>query len=64
MPRMNGTLILAGPGGGGLKQGQNIVRPPGQAPLANLWLSMLRHSGLPQEQFANSTGVIDELGFV
>ena len=57
----NGPLILAGHGGGGLKQGQNVVTEG--IPLANLWLSMLRHVGVDQKSFANSNGVITELGF-
>ena len=56
-----GPLILAGHGGGGLNQGQNILTR--NVPLANLWLSMLRHVGVSQDQFANSNGVIRELGF-
>jgi len=57
----NGPLIMAGHGGGGLNQGQNIDMK--NAPLANLWLSILRHIGGQQESFANSTGPITQLGF-
>jgi len=57
-----GPLILAGGGGGGLKQGQNILSTRGM-PLANLWLSMLRHVGINTDTFANSTGVIKQMGF-
>ncbi|MEP4170619.1 MAG: DUF1552 domain-containing protein [Luteolibacter sp.] len=59
----NGPLLLAGHGGGGIKQGQNLVCSKNSTPLANLWLSMIRHVGVPQDTFANSTGVIKELGF-
>lgn len=59
----NGPMILAGHGGGGLKQGQNLVLPENSVPLANLWLSMNRHVGVPQNEFANSDGVIKEMGF-
>jgi len=59
----NGPLILAGHGGGGLKQGQNLVCKPGTTPLANLWLSMVRHVGVDRKRFANSNGVLDDLGF-
>ena len=59
----NGPLILAGHGGGGLQQGQNVVCKPGSTPLANLWLSMIRHIGVPQEKFANSNGVLQQIGF-
>lgn len=58
----NGPLILAGQGGGKLHQGQNINM--NHAPLANLWLSILRHVGGKQDRFANSTGTIKEMGFV
>ena len=56
-------LILAGHGGGGLKQGQNVVYKSKVTPLANLWLSMLRHVGVDTRQFANSERVLTELGF-
>ena len=56
-----GPMILAGHGGGGLKQGQNVITK--DVPMANLWLSMLRHVGIKDESFANSTGVISEMGF-
>ena len=56
-------LILAGHGGGGLKQGQNVVYKSKVTPLANLWLSMLRHVGVDTKQFANSERVLTELGF-
>ncbi len=58
----NGPMLVAGGGGGGLKQGNNILSTKDQ-PLANMWLSMLRHVGVNQEKFANSTGVIKEMGF-
>ena len=50
-------------GGGGLKQGQNVVYQSKVTPLANLWLSMLRHVGVNTSQFANSKRVLTELGF-
>lgn len=59
----NVPLLLAGHGGGGLTQGQNIVYKPKVTPLANLWLSMLRHVGVETNQFANSNQVLDEIGF-
>lgn len=58
----NGPMVIAGGGGGGLRQGQNILSTKGK-PLANMWLSMLRHVGVNQDSFANSTGVIKEMGF-
>ena len=59
----NVPLLLAGHGGGGVKQGQNVVYKPKVTPLANLWLSMLRHVGVDTKQFANSNRVLTELGF-
>ncbi|MCM2370132.1 DUF1552 domain-containing protein [Aporhodopirellula aestuarii] len=59
----NVPLLLAGHGGGGLMQGQNIVCKPKVTPLANLWLSMLRHVGVQTNQFANSDRVLTEVGF-
>lgn len=58
----NGPLILAGQGGGGLKQGQNVVLPK-NTPLSNLWLSVLRKTGVQTKKFADSQGVITEMGF-
>jgi hypothetical protein len=58
----NGPTLLAGHGGGGLKQGQNIVFKK-NTPLSNLWLSVLRHVGVNTEQFADSQRVITEMGF-
>ena len=59
----NGPMLLAGHGGGGLKQGQNIVYKSKSTPLANLWLSMLRHVGVEQKKFGNSQRVLSEMGF-
>ena len=56
-------LLLTGHGGGGLKQGQNVVYQSKVTPLANLWLSILRHVGVNTSQFANSKRVLTELGF-
>ena len=56
-------LLLAGHGGGGLNQGQNLVYQSKATPLANLWLSMLRHVGVDTNQFANSERVLTEIGF-
>lgn len=59
----NGPLILAGHGGGGLTQGRNLVYKSNTTPLSNLWLSMLRHVGVEQDRFADSNGVLSEMGF-
>lgn len=58
----NGPMMLAGHGGGGLIQGRNLVYES-NTPLSNLWLSMIRHVGVQQDQFANSEGVLSEMGF-
>ena len=58
-----GPMILAGHGGGGLKQGQNLVYKSNSTPLSNLWLSMIRHVGAKDEQFSDSSGVLSEIGF-
>jgi len=59
----NGPLLLAGHGGGGLKQGRNLVYKANSTPLSNLWLSMVRHVGVNQERFADSKRVLTEVGF-
>ena len=59
----NGPMLLAGHGGGGLKQGQNLVYKSKSTPLADLWLSMLRHVGVEQKKFGNSNRVLSEMGF-
>lgn len=59
----NGPMILAGHGGGGIQQGQNYVFKENVTPFANLWLSMIRHVGVDQDSFGDSTGVLKEIGF-
>jgi len=58
--RKNIPMILAGHGGGGLKQGQNINT---NGSVNNLWLSMLRKSGVQTDSFSTGTKVVKELGF-
>ena len=58
----NGPTLLAGHGGGGLKQGQNLVYKK-NTPLSDLWLSVLRHVGVKQNKFADSQHVMTEMGF-
>ena len=58
----NGPTLLAGHGGGGLKQGQNLVYKK-NTPLSDLWLSVLRHVGVKQNKFADSQRVMTEMGF-
>ena len=59
----NGPMLLAGHGGGGIKQGQNLVYESIVTPVANLWLSMIRHAGVEVEKFADSDAVLTDLGF-
>lgn len=59
----NSPMLLAGHGGGGIKQGRNIVYQKNVTPVSNLWLSMLRHVGVQQETFADSNAVLTEIGF-
>jgi len=54
-------LMVAGQGGGGLKQGQ-VYNMKGRS-LACLWLSELRHVGVKIDKFNNSKGPIKEIGF-
>ncbi|MGJ8650317.1 MAG: hypothetical protein ACSHX4_08150 [Opitutaceae bacterium] len=36
---------------------------PREKHLSDLWLSMIRQAGVEQDTFANSTGVLTEMGF-
>jgi hypothetical protein len=58
--RENLPIIVAGKGGGVIKQGRHLVLPA-KTPLANLYLSMFHCAGVMAESFADSTGVIGEL---
>ena len=46
--------------GTGLKLGQNIVASKG-TPLCNLWLTLLRQSGLEAERHGDSTGILKDV---
>jgi hypothetical protein len=59
--RRNVPILFAGGGGGGVRQGQNSVNKEDETPLANLWLSMLKHVGCPVKSFADSTDVLGDL---
>jgi hypothetical protein len=56
----NVPLILAGQGGGTIATGRNLTYDR-DAPLANLWRSMLTRVGAPVEKFADSTGELKGL---
>lgn len=53
-------LLLAGHGGGKLKQGQHVRFADG-TPLANLMLTMLQQVGIEEKSFGVSTGSLNEL---
>jgi len=53
-------VVVAGGGGGRLKQGQHI-HTSRQTPLANLWLSQLHALGINQERYADSTGLLGSI---
>lgn len=55
----NCPTLLTG-GGAGVKHGRHIVTAK-ETPLCNLWLSLLRGSGINIESHGDSTGTIDEL---
>jgi len=56
----NCPTLIAG-GGAGFTQGRHLVMDDPKTPLCNLWLSVLRGSGIAAEDFGDATGVIDEL---
>lgn len=56
----NCPTLIAG-GGSGFKHGRHFVMPNPKTPLCNLWLSMLKGSGIEVDSFGDATGVIDEL---
>ena len=53
-------LVLAGHGGGTLKQGQHLRYPEG-TPMANLLLTLLQQAGTTEDSFGISTGALSEL---
>ncbi|MGJ8643139.1 MAG: DUF1552 domain-containing protein [Luteolibacter sp.] len=55
----NCPTLIAG-GGSGFAQGRHLVMEK-QTPLCNVWLSMLKGSGVKTDSFGDSTGVIEEL---
>ncbi|HEV3440543.1 MAG TPA: DUF1552 domain-containing protein [Gemmata sp.] len=48
--------VIAGHGGGKFKLGEHLVFK--QEPLANLYVTMLQAAGVPQKNFADSTGAL------
>lgn len=55
----NCPTLIAGRGAG-VTLGSHIVMPK-DTPLCNVWLTLLKGSGVPAESFSDSTGVIKEL---
>ena len=53
-------IVVAGGGGGTLKQGKHIHCNLG-TPLANLWLTHLQALGCEREKYADSTGTLSEM---
>ncbi|MCG8649379.1 MAG: DUF1552 domain-containing protein, partial [Pirellulales bacterium] len=56
----NLPILLAGRGGGSLTPGRHLAAP-GQVPLCNLYLSLLRRHGISVESFGDSNGEIANL---
>ena len=58
---LNNCPTLVTGGGAGVKHGRHLVMEDPKTPLCNLWLSLLRGSGIEVESHGDSSGVIDEL---
>ncbi len=58
--RGNLPILLAGYGGGGIKQGLNVVNPI-DTPINNLWFSQLRHINPKLDNWHNSSNNISEI---
>jgi hypothetical protein len=54
----NLPILLAGGGNGRLKGGRHLRYPKG-TPVANLYLTLLGHVGVPLESFGDSTGPLE-----
>jgi hypothetical protein len=54
-------ILLAGYGGGKLKQGQHHRYESNKTPMSNLFVVMLQQMGVPVESFADSTGPLNHL---
>ena len=57
---VNCPTLVAG-GGSGIKQGQHLVMENNKTPLCNLWLSLLKGSGIEADSFGDATGTIEGL---
>lgn len=56
----NCPSLVAG-GGAGIIQGQHLVMKDSKTPLCNLWLTLLKGTGVKADSFGDSTGIISEL---
>ncbi len=56
----NCPTLVAG-GGSGIRQGRHLVMDNARTPLCNLWLSLLRGSGINTKFHGDSSGIIEEL---
>ncbi|MCB1225070.1 MAG: DUF1552 domain-containing protein [Verrucomicrobiales bacterium] len=56
----NCPTVVAGHGAG-IRQGQHLVMADPKTPLCNLWLTLLRGSGIEVEAHGDSTGLIKEM---
>ena len=56
----NCPTVVTG-GGSGVKHGRNLVMEDPKTPLCNLWLSLLKGSGVEVESHGDSNGQIDAL---
>jgi hypothetical protein len=52
--------VIAGRANGAIRAGQHIAAPA-DTPLANLMLTLLHKSGIEQERYGDSTGIISEI---
>ena len=53
----NLPVLLAGKGGGTIKQGRH-VRFPKETPINNLWLALLQRAGVKMQSLGDSTGIL------
>jgi hypothetical protein len=56
----NCPTLIAGRGAG-IRLGQHLVQPK-DTPLCNVWLTLLKGSGIDVERFGDSTGTVRDLG--
>ena len=59
--RGNVPILFAGYGGGGIRQGYNVVNQSRVTPLTNLWLSHIRHYDPNVKKFHTSKNVVSEV---